>query len=342
MAQTPGRTTRTLLAIIAVILVLAALRASWYVTMPLVFAVFLAVLVWPLQRRLQRRLPLWLSVALLLMMLASGLIAAGAIIWFSISQLLQQGPPISGKLQQQLDALRQWAQGLGLTIDERVLQDANVLRPALDWVTAGVASVWDAVGLIGLLLIFFVFLLLEMDQWRTKVQQVFSPQTAEVVRETARTIIHRLQRYLMVRVFISVLSGVLVFGWCMLLDITLALVWGVITFLFNFIPNIGSILSYVFPVATAWIQYDWRWALLTLGCISGTDLVVGNFLEPRLQGRSLRISPLVVIVSIALWGWVWGVGGMVLAVPITASLVIVFSHIKSLEVIGKLLSEPRQ
>jgi predicted PurR-regulated permease PerM len=327
--------------IVAVIAAFAALRATYSVSMPLVFACFLAVLVWPLQKRLMHRLNKWLSFLIVVLLMAAALALFSGLIWFGASQLTNDGPAFIHKLEERAQNLQALARERGLSLDWKKLEPHTALNTAWAWITAGVASLWSAFALIGIVLVFLILLLAEADQWPLKVREAFRHERAKTVLQTARDIVRALQRYLVVRLSISALSGALVYAWCLLLRIELAFVWGLTTFAFNFVPNIGSIVSYAFPTLAAFVQYDWRWALLTLVCIAATDLVVANFLEPRLQGRSLRLSPFLVLVAVVFWGWMWGIGGMMLGVPITATLLIICEHVRALQPVARLLSKPR-
>ncbi len=115
--------------------------------------------------------------------------------------------------------------------------------------------------------------------------------------------------------------------------------WALIIFLLNYIPSIGAIIGVVFPALLALIQFDTFWQfLLITALLAGTQLIIGNILEPSLMGRTLNLSPFVVIASLAFWAMIWGIVGAFLSVPLTTALIIVCSHIPSLRWVAILLS----
>ena len=123
-----------------------------------------------------------------------------------------------------------------------------------------------------------------------------------------------------------------------LFGLDFAILWAFIIFLFNFIPNLGSIISTAFPIIIALIQFDSYFSVLWLAiCIIVIKFIMANILEPRLMGRSLNLSPLMVILSLIFWGWLWGVPGMFIAVPILATITIIFENIESLRFISVFL-----
>jgi len=110
-------------------------------------------------------------------------------------------------------------------------------------------------------------------------------------------------------------------------------------FILNFIPNFGSIAATLFPVTVAIAEKGFTLQVLLITIALGlTQMIIGNVLEPKLTGKSLNISPLVILISLILWGWMWGVVGMILAVPITSALRIFFSHIPRLKPVSDLIS----
>ena len=118
-----------------------------------------------------------------------------------------------------------------------------------------------------------------------------------------------------------------------------ALLWGVLNFLLNYIPTLGSILAIIPPVLFGLVQGGWQLGLLALAAVGGVQLVMGAFVDPRLQGHYLRLSPLVVLLSVAFWEWLWGIPGAFIGVPLTVGLVIALARFDSTRWIAVLLSD---
>ncbi|MCP4217643.1 MAG: AI-2E family transporter, partial [bacterium] len=114
---------------------------------------------------------------------------------------------------------------------------------------------------------------------------------------------------------------------------------GLLVFILNFIPSFGSVIATLFPLTIGFLQYGFSGRVLLVGVgLMVTQFVIGNVIEPRITGKSLNLSPIVILISLIFWGYVWGVVGMMLAVPLTSSLKIVFEHIPTLKPISQLIS----
>ena len=162
-------------------------------------------------------------------------------------------------------------------------------------------------------------------------------------REEVRSVLHRMQEqiqtYVAIKTFTSVLTGVLSYIILLIVGVDFAAFWGFIIFLLNYIPTVGSLLATLFPALLALIQFPTPVPFfIVLGGIGFLQFLIGNVLEPRLTGASLNISPLVVILSLALWGSIWGIVGMFLCVPLTVIAMIILSYFERTRPIAILLS----
>lgn len=174
-----------------------------------------------------------------------------------------------------------------------------------------------------LIMLTVVFILLEVGSFREKLSRAFS-RSIEPTRQ-AEQMVHSMQRYMAIKTAVSLATAVLIGIWLRVFDMPFIALWMLMAFLLNFIPNIGSIIAAVPAVLIAWLDFGIGPAL---GCAVGYLLVnvaVGNFLEPRLMGRDLGLSPLVIFCSMVFWGWVLGPVGMLLSVPLTMAVHIVLS-----------------
>lgn len=334
-----GRTRTVLLAVVAFIAAVWFLRVTWLVTMPAAFALFLTALLWPVHHWLQRRVPLWLSVVLLILGVFAVLAVIGATLWLIATQVSQRGPEYVERGTQQISAALEWAQRQGLNITWEHLQGQQMQEHTLAWVTRGLESIWTFLAILGLILGFLVLMLFENAQWRIKAETVVDGRAHDNLIHTVDSIVHKLHRYLVVRLIVNSLSGAATTLYCWAIGIDFPLLWGILAFLLNFLPNIGAIIAFFPPALFALVQYDWRWGLVTFAGLSVIEVLNAYLLDPWLQGRSLRLSPVVVLFAVLFWGWVWGVAGAVLAVPITASLAIICLHTRSLRPIGQLLGK---
>ena len=146
------------------------------------------------------------------------------------------------------------------------------------------------------------------------------------------------------KTLISAITGVLTGLVCLMLGIDFAFFWGALAFLLNFVPNVGSIIAVIPPALIALLQFgDPGRALATAGGLTAMQMVMGNVVEPKLLSQSMSVSALVVFVSMLFWGWLWGLVGVVLSVPLTVAIKIVCAHVDALKPVAVLLGgEPER
>jgi predicted PurR-regulated permease PerM len=196
------------------------------------------------------------------------------------------------------------------------------------WVRSLASALGDFVGSAGLVIVYVVFLLVEQTRVDAKLNALFPDEGRRVgVRIVLSKIQREIRTYVWVKTLMSVLTGLLSYGVLAYAGVDYAPFWAFIIFLLNYIPTIGSTLGVVFPALMTLVQFDtFTTFLLVTPVLATIQIVIGNVLEPPLMGRSLNISPLVVILSLVLWGTIWGMAGMFLCVPIMVSMLIVFAQ----------------
>lgn len=210
-----------------------------------------------------------------------------------------------------------------------------------DLVSRGAGEFVDFFSTLVIVFFYLIFILLEKGAIFEKIQKITnkSPQGKETLK-AIETINSQIQKYIGLKTLISAATGLFVFAALSLLDIDFAGLWAILAFFLNFIPNIGSILATIAPVTMAVLQYtDPVKAVLVLIVLGAIQMVIGNLLEPRIFGHQLNLSPLVVFFSLLFWGSMWGVVGMILSIPIMASISIITWHIPALKPISILMRE---
>ncbi len=160
-----------------------------------------------------------------------------------------------------------------------------------------------------------MFILAEASSFPGKIRAAFT--RSNEVEGALQRFTTSINQYIAIKTMMSLLTGVVVGVWLMVLKVDFAFLWGLLAFMLNFIPNLGSIIAAVPAVLVAWIQPGGTAALLAAGGYIVTNFVIGNFVEPRLMGKGLDLSTLVVFISLVFWGWVFGPIGMLLSVPLT-------------------------
>jgi predicted PurR-regulated permease PerM len=192
----------------------------------------------------------------------------------------------------------------------------------------------------GIIFIYIIFLLLEQGSMDKKISSlVDNPERERRVRNIIKKIQHDIRKYISIKVFTSTLTGVLSYGFLLILDVDFAAVWGLLIFLLNFIPTVGSIIATIFPAVIALAQFEgYTQFVLVLAVIASFQMAIGNFLEPRMMGTSFNLSPLLILLNLGLWGYIWGVVGMFLCVPFLIIVFIVLAHFPQTRPIAVMLS----
>ncbi len=198
-------------------------------------------------------------------------------------------------------------------------------------------------GLLGdtfMIIIYALFLFLEETSFKIKLDKMFLSNKDSNMQEILTKIEESISNYLRLKTYVSLLTGILSYFVLLFAGVDSAPFWAFLIFLLNYIPTIGSLVATVFPSIFCLLQFgEITSFLIVLFAVGGIQVIVGNIIEPKLFGRSLNLSPLVTILSLAIWGKIWGVTGMVLSVPITVIMIIIFSQFEKTKAIAMILSE---
>ena len=255
----------------------------------------------------------------------------------SLNELARTLPQYRSSLVIPLKNLEPWLQraGIGVSVDELVKYiDPNA---AMTLVTNLLAQLSNAMSSIFLLLLTVVFMLLEVPQLPNKLKQMMS-RPIEGMAAIQRAI-DSVSHYLVLKTAISIVTGLVAWGMLAALDVRFAFVWGLLAFALNYIPNIGSVLAAIPPIAQVLVFSGLYDALVVLTGYLVINLVFGNILEPRIMGRGLGLSTLVVFLSLIFWGWLLGPVGMLLSVPLTIIVKIALEQTNGGQSIAVLLSD---
>ena len=320
---------RFLLAGASVVVIIAGLRTAAPIILPFLIAVFLAIVNVPLMNWLMRqRVPKFAAVILTVLMAVSIVGVLVALMAASLNQFTVVAPTYETQFQQLAVSIRGTAERYGFPAD----QWSTVIAPSgfFDLMGEVVGNTVSAVG--GflsnsfLVLLTVVFILFEAAGFGTKLKVAFGGGR-DPFSPIAR-MVSQVQSYLVVKAAISATTGLVIGTWVAVMGLDFPLLWGVLAFMFNFIPTLGSILAAIPAVVLAVIQPDL--GPITAAVIAGgylaVNLVFGSFLEPMLMGRHLGLSTLVVFMSLVFWGWVWGPVGMLFSVPLTMAVKIALEN----------------
>ena len=321
-----------LLGTAAIVIILAGVRATAALLLPFVLALFLALIAFPLVRWLQeRRIPRALAVAITMLAVLGTLVGPSLLVATAIRQFVTAVPGYEIRLRQIVGGLLRWlrARDIDTTYLTGLLDPAQVLDIMVTTLT-GVVTLLSVAFLVVLVASFILF---EAAGIREQPHRVLPP----ALREHLARIAGEMQTWLWVKTVISLATGLAAGLWAAILGVDFALLWGLVAFLFNYIPNLGSIIAAFPPALLALIQFGpFAAALVLLGYL-GINALFGSFLEPYLMGRRIGLSPLVVLLSVVAWGWMWGIAGMLLSVPITMGIKIAFENADDLRWVAQLM-----
>ena len=193
----------------------------------------------------------------------------------------------------------------------------------------------------GVILIYVLFLLIEQRVFARKLSALLpDPDHEASARELLHRIQERIETYVWIKTLTSLLTGGISYVILVSVGVDYAAFWGLVIFMLNYIPTIGSLMGIVFPTLLTIIQFGSLTPfLIVFVLLAGTQVTIGNYVEPRLMGSSLNVSPLVVILSLALWGSIWGIAGMLLCVPFTVIAMIICAHFPQTRKVAQLLSQ---
>jgi AI-2 transport protein TqsA len=331
-----------LLALVTVILVTAALKLGQPVLLPITLGIFLVVVVWPLQMRLERHMWRWLAVVAttLLVLLTLGVLIY-ALVW-SVQQLTARGPQLAGRLEQLTTQLMTWARlhAVPLPRDTGPGLIAERLAPLA---AAALREAYAMLIVLGFMLAFFLLGLLEVREIKARVARGFQPPVGEAILRTGGEIAVQFRQYLIAITASSAVGGLATGLFAFAMGVDLAVLWGIVSGLLNLIPTVGPAISIVPPTLFAMLQFDGlaRPTVVFVG-LGLLQFFIGNFIDPKIGGRVLSLSPFLILVAVVLWGWLWGALGAVVAMPLVAAVVITCRQFESTRWIAMLVSGERQ
>lgn len=310
---------RFLLVAAAFVVVVAGMQAAASLIAPFLLSVFLAVIAAPPMRALCRRgLPDWAA----LLVVVLGLVAAGMVVAVLVAGSLDgfkaSLPEYQARLSGLTSQLAAWLNRLGVHVPEQAL--LTYLDPGKTLGMAGdlISSLSGVLANALLILLTVIFILFEASSLPAKLRLALRSPEESIAR--LEHMLDSVNRYMGIKTLTSLATGLTVWVWLELLGVDFAVLWGLTALLLNYVPTIGSILAAIPAVLLALVQLGPNSALLAAAGFLVVNTVVGNVVEPKVMGRGLGLSTLVVFISLVFWGWVLGAVGMFLSVPLTMAL----------------------
>lgn len=331
--------TRLLLTVAALVLVLAGMKAAEEVLVPLVFSAFIATLTSPAVLWLeQKRVPGVFAVGLVVLGVVIVMVGLVSVLGGSVNAFVASIPRYQERLNQSLGQYIEVLDGFGITVSaenlRRMVNPAQIMDIAGELVTQLTAMLSDTL----LILFTLAFMLFEVAGFPKKLRRALGNPDADLSRYAA--LAAEVKRYVVIKSYLSVATGLVLGLFLGFQGVDFAILWALIVFLLNYIPTIGSIIAAVPPTLLALVQFGAGSALVTASGFVVVNTVIGNVIEPRLMGKKLGLSTLVVWLSLVFWGWLWGPMGMLLSVPLTMIVKILLESSEQFRSVAMLMDQP--
>ncbi|WP_053228082.1 AI-2E family transporter [Spirochaeta cellobiosiphila] len=318
---------------------MAIAKLTQNVLQPLVIAVLLHFTLLPIVKFLTKlRIPRFIAILLMIGLILGLIYVLGIFFYSSLRSFVHEMPKYQDRFLAILEDIMTRFQIPGDLIDE--FNWTSTLSNILVGWSSNFMSFLKALGIV---LIFLMFVSFEAPYFDLKVRRAFHIKTSTRIFRMIHDINSQIGRYLIVKMSISLLTGFLIFLVVTWAGVDFAPIWGIIGFLFNFIPNIGSIFVVFLTSILAFVQFypDWRVPLIVFIGTASIQMILGNLAEPKMQGDSLDLSPLLILVSLLFFGWLWGIVGMILSVPLMVIIKIISANIDALRPISVLMASGR-
>ncbi len=355
---------RTVLYFFAALAFLFILKLCSSIILPIVIAAFLFIFINPFLSRCDRlRIPKSISTVLALLLVVLFFVLCIILFFSMVNMLIKELPYYYMRIRTLDDYLnKQLSRAADFMSDRFESQAFDFLAKdgstgtgsfsLLSWLTGDGYSMIvtsltnlttkfvDIIGSCALIFLYLMFIILERQTIMPKIAASLPGEKAMQLSSMIGGMTKQISKYMGIKALISVATGVLFYVVAIMFSLDFPLIWGVLAFILNFIPTIGSIIVTVSGIFMAVLQFMPEWSTVVYIGLSFTavEMVLGNIIDPKIQGVKMNLSPFLILVSLAIWGYIWGPIGMFLAVPITSILQIVCASIPSMKPIAIMLS----
>jgi AI-2 transport protein TqsA len=329
---------RISLLLLASVVVLAALYFSRAIIAPVTFALFTVAIAWPLQSALQKRITKVLAVVVTIVVTIAILAILVFLVVWGFGLVVQWLINNTDRLQMLYSQATEWLEGHGISIAALV---ADNYSPG--WIIGAVREIGGrGYGLVSFFVIAFAFIvlgLLEVDIARKNIERLNNASLRQSLLVGTEEIAEKFQKYMVVRTTMSLLTGVVVWSFALVAGIELATAWGVIAFVLNYIPFLGPLIATVFPTLFVLVQSgSWEACFVVFAGLNFIQFFIGSYLEPRIAGAALSMSPFIVLLAVFFWSFMWGIAGAFIGLPIMIAILTICEQHKSTQWIALLLS----
>jgi predicted PurR-regulated permease PerM len=320
------------------VLVFAGLYFARSILAPVAFSLFVIAIVWPLQRALETRIPRLLALVATLAVTLLVVTVLGYLIVWAFGTIGRWLIDNALRLQALYMQWTDWLEEHGILVTSFLVENFNA-----GWLIRAVQEIGGRLhGLLTFVVITFVFTalgLLEVAIAGKNIESLGNKEAARTILQSSTQIAAKFQRYMLVRSAMSVLTGLVVWAFALLAGLELATAWGLIAFVLNYIPFIGPLVATVFPTLFALVQFgSWQLAAIVFLGLNVIQFLIGSYLEPRIAGAALSMSPFLVLFAVFFWAFLWGLPGAFIGVPIVIACLTLCEQRESTRWIAALLS----
>jgi len=328
------------IAVIAVIMIAAAAFIASSVVAPLALALFIIAMVWPMQRTLERMMPKLLALAITVLATIAVCLFFAYLVGWGFGRVGRSLIADAARYQALYDEFVTWLESHGISVAGVWAENFSVawmLRTAQH-----VTGRLNTTVMFWIIAFVYVMLgLLEVDDMTRKVKALKNREASRVIMQGCISVAGKIRRYMWVRTQMSLMTGLLVWLFAWATGLQFAAEWGVIAFALNYIPFIGPFIATFFPSALAIIQFgSWQAAIGIFVCLNIIQFVVGSYLEPRIAGNALSLSPTLVLFAVFLGAFIWGLFGAFIGVPIAIAIVAFCEQHSSTRWLAEILGSP--
>lgn len=326
--------------VILVVIIGLILRLAKPVFFPFFLAIFFYFILSPALDFLMRlKIPKPIAVFLIIAIAFCVLYLLGILIYTSGKEFAASFPQYGEQINSLFHSLMEKIGLSKVSWDPWAWSKSLDVNKVTSFIVSSLDRVFSFFSTFSLIFVFLIFMLAGRGKLTAKVEKSFPPARAKKVNQIIENIDSQIQKYLIIKTGISLISGVLTASVLVIFGVRYAILFGFLTFVLNYVPSVGSIIAITFSAIAAAFQLGSFWpALWVFLILVILDTFLANFIEPKLMGKGLGLSPLVVLFSLIFWGWLWGIPGMILAVPLMAVIKIICSNIPSLQFIAEIMS----
>ena len=307
---------RALPTLAALVIIVAGIKTASALLVPFFLAIFISIIcAGPFHWLQQRKIPAPLALLLVIGVMMLAVLLLLTLVGSSINDFSRDLPIYQEKLRSQTMALFDWLHGFGLQVSKQVLLNLFDPSAVMQYSASMLAKAGGALTNSFLILLTVIFILLEAAGMPAKLRAALPDASNSLA--SFEKFNYGVRQYLAIKTFVGIATGLVITFGLLLLGLDYALLWGVLAFLLNYVPNIGPIIAAIPAVLLAIVLLSPLKALLVALIYLAINVIMGSAVEPRLLGRKLNLSTLVVFLSLVFWGWLLGPVGMLLSVPLT-------------------------